>query len=339
MQNNLSKVLDYKNQDYEILGELNENEQSNLSKKYYISPFFKFKRLVKKIIFICINFFLKQKIPLLKSRSLKNVEKKYDQIAGEYIERYLSQEDNNFPCDFGFGKKIFKVKGYPKKFSSSFLLNILEVTESNSFMEIGAGELTNIFEILKKNKKINFENVLALDISLPRLIVGNNLLKKNLIYIDHCINSNAENIPLGDNSIDLLFTVHCLEQVPHIAKNIIREMIRVANNYVVLIEPSYELGSEVTRNRIFKKDYIKLNKDIFKGLDAEIIYREKNRLSSYISTSEIVILKKKKRKNTPKKFKLVCPTCKKELNLINKNLVCNEENKIYRKKDGVFIFS
>ena len=84
MQNDLFKILDYKNQDYEILGELNENEQSNLSKKYYISPFFKFKRLVKKIIFIFINFFLKQKIPLLKSRSLKNVEKKYDQIHRIY---------------------------------------------------------------------------------------------------------------------------------------------------------------------------------------------------------------------------------------------------------------
>lgn len=205
-------------------------------------------------------------------------------------------------------------------------------------MEIGAGELTNICEILKKNKNINFEHVLALDLSLPRLICGNNLLNKNSIYIDYCINSNAENIPLGENSIDLLFTVHCLEQVPYIARNIIKEMIRVANKYVVLIEPSYEFGTEVTRNRIFHKDYIRINQNMFKDLDAEIIYREKNRLSSYISSSEIIILKKKDF-DKPKKFKLICPNCKKDLNLIKKDLVCNKENKIYEKKDGVFVFN
>ena len=238
MQNDLFKVLDYKNQDYEIIGELDENEKKNLQKKYDISSFFKFKRLIKKILFFFLNLLLKKKLPLSKSRSLNNVENKYDKIAGEYIERYLNQNYSDFPCDFGLGEKIFRVKGYPKKFSSSYLLKILEMTQSKSFLEIGAGELTNIFEILKKNKKINFENVLALDISLPRLVEGNKFLNKNSIYIDHCISSNAENIPLEDNSIDLLFTVHCLEQVPHIAKNIIREMIRVANNFVVLIEPS-----------------------------------------------------------------------------------------------------
>ncbi len=284
---------------------------------------------------------LKKKLPLLKSRSLNNVENKYDKITGEYIERCLNQNNSDFPCDFGLGEKIFRVKGYPKKFSSSYLLKILEMTQSKSFLEIGAGELTNIFEILKKNKKINFENVLALDISLPRLIEGNKFLNKNSIYIDHCISSNAENIPLGNNSIDLLFTVHCLEQVPHIAKNILREMIRVANNYVVLIEPSYELGSEVTRNRIFKKDYIKLNKFIFRDLDAEVIYREKNRLSSYISSSEIVILKKKneKEKDAPTKSIFICPSCKKELNLTKNGFVCDVENKKYEKKAGVLLFS
>ena len=156
MQKDLFKVLDYKNQDYEIIGELDENEKKNLQKKYDISPFFKFKRLVKNILFFFLNLLLKKKLPLLKSRSLNNVENKYDKITGEYIERCLNQNNSDFPCDFGLGEKIFRVKGYPKKFSSSYLLKILEMTQSKSFLEIGAGELTNIFEILKKNKKINF---------------------------------------------------------------------------------------------------------------------------------------------------------------------------------------
>ncbi len=321
MQNELQKVLDYKSQKYEIIGEFNDQERKNLLKKYSISPFFRFRRFVKRIIFFFINLFFKKKLDLVKSRSLKTVEEKYDKIAGEYIQRYINQDENTYPCDFGYKDKLYKIKGYPKKFSTSFVLNILETTNSTSFMEVGAGELTNILEIQKKNKKIIFDKVFALDVSLPRLIVGNKFLRENSAKIDYCISSNAEKIPLSDNSIDLLFTIHCLEQVPHLAKNIIKEMLRVAKKYVVLIEPSIEYGSEITRNRIYAKNYVKLNNNMLKDIDAEIIYRELNRLSSFISSSEIVILKKKSSKNLSGTFKF------------------NPENKAFEKKDGIFIFN
>ena len=321
MQNELQKVLDYKNQNYEIIGEFNEEERKNLLEKYSVSPFFRFRRFVKKTIFFFIKLFLKRKLPLIKSRSLKSVESKYDKIAGEYIQRYLKRNENIYPCDFGYGDKIYKVKGDPRKFLTTFILNILETTNSSSFMEIGAGELINIFEIQKKNSKIDFYKILALDISLPRLVVGNKFLEENSVKIDYCINSNAEKIPLSDNSIDLLFTIHCLEQVPNLAKNIIKEMLRVAKKYVVLIEPSIEYGSEITRKRIYAKDYVKLNNNMFKDIDAEILYRRLNRLSSYTSSSEIVILKKKSSKNFSGNFQF------------------NPENKAFQKKDGVFIFN
>ena len=98
-------------------------------------------------------------------------------------------------------------------------------------------------------------------------------------------------------------------------------MLRVAKKYVVLIEPSIEYGSEITRKRIYAKDYIKLNNNMFKDMDAEILYRRLNRLSSYTSSSEIVILKKKSNKNFSGNFQF------------------NPENKEFEKKDGVFIFN
>lgn len=75
MKNNLLKVLNYKNQNYQIIGELNDNEKANLLKKYYISPFFKFKRFVKKIIFFCFNFFLKKKSFFIKIKIIKLCQK------------------------------------------------------------------------------------------------------------------------------------------------------------------------------------------------------------------------------------------------------------------------
>lgn len=339
MKYEFKKILDYKNQNYKVVGEVSPNEYKHFFQKHNVSFIFKVKRIIKNGLFLILNLFSKKKIALVSSRSLRNVEKKYDFIAGEYIKRHLNYKNLEYPCDFGDGKKIYKIQGIPSKFSASYILKILKETNSKSFMEIGAGELTNIFEIYKNNnKEIVFDKILALDLSLSRLKSGKKFLNENFFHIDYCIKSNAENIPLSNNSVDLLFTIHCLEQVPHIAKYIIKEMIRVSKKYVVLIEPSYQYGSHVTRKRIFKKNYVKIDNDTFKDLDAKVVYREKNKLSSYTSSSEIVILEKNKKKNYSNNFNFICPICKNSL-IENKNsLTCLHDKKIYKKFNEIYLF-
>lgn len=52
--------------------------------------------------------------------------------------------------------------------------------------------------------------------------------------------ASAEYLPFEDNSMDLIFTVHALEQMPLILDNVIKEMHRVCKIGVLLFEPIYE---------------------------------------------------------------------------------------------------
>ena len=37
-------------------------------------------------------------------------------------------------------------------------------------------------------------------------------------------------MPFKDNEFDILYTAHCLEQVPHLLENCLKEMLRVSKN-------------------------------------------------------------------------------------------------------------
>mgnify|MGYP001185280535 CR=1 FL=1 len=338
LQKELIKILDYRNYDYEIINELDQIQHKILLKKYSVSIFFKIKRLIKKILYLFINFIFKKNLILVESRKLDTVEDKYEKIAGSYIEIYLNSEKKTYLCDFGYGKKVFKLKGNSKNYTTSYLSNILKKTNSKSFMEIGAGELTNFLDIYKKSGN-NFRRMIALDLSFNRLFKGKKFLEDNKFKLDYYLCGNAEKIPLSDDSVDLSYSVHCLEQVPHLAEKIVKEMIRVSKNYIVLIEPSFQFGSIATKNKIFKKGYIRLSDIFFKKFNANIIYRNIDRLSSYTNSAEIIILEKANKKNNGDKFEFICPDCKNILELDKNKLFCKHDNSIYDKKNGIFIFN
>ena len=70
-----------------------------------------------------------------------------------------------------------------------------------------------------------------------------------------------------------------------------------------MIEPSYELGSEVTKNHIYKKGYIKITSKLLKKLELSIVFRKILPIKIFHNGSEIIILKKDgNKKEDLKKF-------------------------------------
>ena len=72
---------------------------------------------------------------------------------------------------------------------------------------------------------------------LKRLKVGKEFLNSENQKIE-IYQGDAQKMPFKDNEFDILYTAHCLEQVPHLLENCL--MLRVSKKYIVLIEPSYE---------------------------------------------------------------------------------------------------
>ena len=100
-------------------------------------------------------------------------------------------------------------------------------------------------------------------------------------------------MPFKDNEFDILYTCHCLEQVPHLLEPCLKEMIRVSKKYVILIEPSYEFTNKVTRNHIYKKNYVKIfDKSLDKILKNFKFKRFKMPIFQYVNGAELIMIEK-----------------------------------------------
>ena len=165
---------------------------------------------------------------------------------------------------------------------------------------------------------------------------GKKFIRKKNRKISLLARADASKLPFSDNSFDMVYTANCLEQVPELFLKSVSELVRVSSGIVVIIEPSFEFGSNSSKNYIFKKGYTKINANHFKKLNFKLIYRDILEFRYYIAGTEIIILKKKK--NTTKnktKTNFICPTTHENL-FQKKNYLSNKSKSInYPVKDSI----
>ena len=99
---------------------------------------------------------------------------------------------------------------------------------------------------------------------------------------------------MADNSVDLVYTVHALEPNGGNEIALLKELYRVTGRYLVLFEPSYELGGEASRQHIKKHNYVRGLVDHARAIGCNVIENrllfDNNGLSDN-NTSVIVIEK------------------------------------------------
>jgi len=215
MEEFTEKILDISFDKDKIIRILNKKEIEEIRKKWTISFIFKLRRKFKIFLLNLLNFFSFDKdIVYVNDRSLEKVKNKYDNISGSYIKNYLDS-NKKFIAQIN-NNQVVELRGSKEDYYSKYLNNIIIKTNSKSFLEVGAGELTLAADIIKNLKKYFLDYTGALDLSLNRLIAGNEFLKKQNLNIDFVVNGDASNLPFPDNSFDIVYTSHCLEQVPHL---------------------------------------------------------------------------------------------------------------------------
>jgi SAM-dependent methyltransferase len=287
---NIKELINNKNI-FKDIKEIDINEAQKIDDLYQINLFDKSKLLIKRFLLNIINFLFNKKINYSNSRDLDAVKRKYDQISGSYIYEF-EKEISSYLAYNHFEKKIYFIKSRQIDHPSNFILNFCNEHSLNSIFEVGAGELTTLFPIVK-NRSFKFTS--ALDLSEERLKKGLIFFKKNNLKIDNLISGNATKLPYEDNSFDLVYSHYCLEQVPLLSQEIINEMIRVSSKYVIFIEPSYEFSNSYTRNKILVKGYPIFKSKMFKNKKSKIIYRDGMPYSRFVNYAELVILEKKEK--------------------------------------------
>lgn len=163
----------------------------------------------------------------------------YDFQAGTYIDYYL--KNRVFQDDY-FKRMVSVIDGLEDW--------------NRSLLECGCGEATAIVPILNMLQR-KFDYVGGIDISWSRLKYGKEFSGE---YCDcHNISfavGDMFNLPCADNSFDVVITREAIEPNRGKEKDILKELYRVANNYLVLVEPAYELASADAKERMDEHGYI-----------------------------------------------------------------------------------
>lgn len=238
------------------------------------------------------------------NNTLNSILTSYDLQAGSYIKDY---EDDNISDNYHINNKRVSLKS--KEFKEKFVCAIKEVFDKfdySTVLEAGVGEATTLnFVIEKCSKNAKYY---GFDLAPSRIMQGQRFLEKYKNNADLIV-GNLFETPFQDNSFDIVYTVHALEPNTDKAKDIIQELYRITNKYLILIEPCYELGNEATKNNIDKHKYIKNLKSITENLGYKIIEYKLFPIGTYANQPQLLIIEKDKNAQNKKDVQYVCPIC------------------------------
>ncbi|MBI1220643.1 MAG: methyltransferase domain-containing protein [Rhodobacteraceae bacterium] len=108
-------------------------------------------------------------------------------------------------------------------------------------LEVGAGNCINLM-LLNEAFGDKIELV-GIDISPKRLEVSRETWGAKLDGVDLHVDSATELATCADRSFDVVFSMHCLEQVPYDAGSAVRAISRVCRGRIVFVEPVFEFGN------------------------------------------------------------------------------------------------
>jgi ubiquinone/menaquinone biosynthesis C-methylase UbiE len=243
--------------------------------------------------------------------SLQSTLIAYDLQSGNYV----SNAEKNPKYNLAWGKQL------------AHFIN-LRLEQGDSILEVGVGEATTLAAIYKQLKFKNIK-LYGFDISWSRLFVANNYLKKQNIKANLFV-ADLFNIPLADNSIDVVYTSHSLEPNGGKEKEALIECLRVAKKELILFEPIYELANKDAKKRMIHHGYVRNLKHTAEKIGAKVeYYKLLEKRANDLNPTGVLILTKIK-KNTNKNIsKFICPITKTEIKNYKDFYFSNDSGLIY----------
>lgn len=250
----------------------------------------------------------------------------YDMQAGSYINAVLDESLSDKYHVNSVRTPMSRAK-YTELFTNE-LAKEIDNYDYNSVLEAGVGEATTFSYLVKKLKN---KDAIAkgFDISPSRIKVAKEFAQSQNVSKSELFVGDLQKIPFKDNSFDIVYTVHAVEPNTNNEKMIVEELYRVANKYLILVEPSYELGNAETRANIENHKYIRNLKKTIDDLGYKVLKHELFPIGTYTNQPAIFIIEKQNNQALSDNVDFACPVCKSDLKIHEGNYFCSECNLVY----------
>jgi ubiquinone/menaquinone biosynthesis C-methylase UbiE len=128
------------------------------------------------------------------------------------------------------------------------VVDYIKKLNPKSVLEVGCGNGQNIRSLIKfLDDDVEFYGI---DVSDAGIEYARNHSKGNFRVCD------ARKLPYEDNFFDVIFTVHALEQMKFIVKEVSNELYRVSKKYVVLFEPFFVMQNIFGKWHNIRSEYV-----------------------------------------------------------------------------------
>ncbi|WP_207682910.1 methyltransferase domain-containing protein [Desulfonema magnum] len=204
----------------------------------------------------------------------------------------------------------------------------------DSILEAGVGEATTLANVVNAMENIPGD-ILGFDISWSRVHYGKKYSKNKNVNTVLFVGSYFE-IPIADDAVDIVYTSHSIEPNRGKEKEILSELYRITRKYLILLEPSNELGTEQTKKHIREQYYCK---DLFrhaKELNFNVTeHRIFDHSTNPANQTALMIIEKDIHSESCEDDFFACPCCKNSLVLHKGNYFCGDCLLIFPVIDGI----
>lgn len=261
----------------------------------------------------------------------------------EYIRSLSSSQENSsegimISYDFQAGSYIEFIKKNPTyiyNYTIAISNTLNKLGNFGSILEVGVGEATTLGNLIKNSGKADIK-IFGFDISWSRIKFGQKYLQSLGIKNANLFIGDLFNSPLLDNSVDVVYTSHSIEPNGGREKEALTELYRVTKNYLILLEPAYELASEEGKKRMEKNGYVKNLYENAKELGYKVIeYRLFDYFSNPLNPTGLIVIEKSPNFSNVVENPLGCPNSKTPLSKIRQSFFSKESLLAYPIVDEV----
>jgi SAM-dependent methyltransferase len=244
------------------------------------------------------------------------IELSYDLQAGAYIAALADP----------------RAREVNERYASELAALVRGLTTPGTLLEAGVGEGTTLEAVLRHLGSP--VDSFGFDISWSRTALAQDWLRRCGATDTTLFTGDLLRIPLASDSIDVVYTSHSIEPNGGREEPILAELLRIAREYVVLLEPSYDFADDAARARMDQHGYCRDLGEVARSMGLTVLTHEPFTVSNPRNPTAVTVIARHDAGPMPA-TPMVCPRFRTPLQRVGNALYSPESMYAYPIMGGI----